>query len=209
MAPRDQKKRRRPDNKGRVQQQPFSDEVAQIWDRQPGEGETAWKAFQLYRDAEQEGGIGKRLQRSVSARVYPGSPEGPRAKNTIADWSVKFGWIERCEAYDRHLDQVRQEEFRREAKRDAIAALSLLRAMRAKAGHAIIAMQAASISPSEATRMADIAIVGIRREAGLATEITSTERDNAFAEWITRGGDPDDEDEEGEQHEPEGSDAGS
>jgi hypothetical protein len=192
MPPRGDKGGRRADNKGRVEPE-FLDEALEPWDRQPREGDKAWQCFQLYRDAEQEGGIGKRTHRAVSARAYPGSPEGAKAKNQISDWSVRWRWMERCEAFDRHLDQVRQAEFSKEAKRDGVQALALLRAMRAKAGQAIIAMQPLGISPSEATRMADVAIVGIRREAGLATEITSTEKDNAFAEWLTRGGDPDDE----------------
>jgi len=196
MAPRSQSRKRRADNTGRVQPVEFADESGHVWDRQPREGDKAWECFQMYRDAEQEGGIGKRTHRAVSARAYPGTPEGRKPKAQIADWSVKFRWMERCEAYDRHLDQIRQAEFGKEAKRDAVQALALLRAMRAKAGQALIAIPAAALSPSEITRMADTAIVGIRREAGLATEITSSERENAFAEWLTRGGDDDTEEEQ-------------
>lgn len=207
MPPRSQSRKRRPDNKGRVTPLPFSDEIPHVWDRQPTEGDKAWECFRLYRDAEQEGGIGKRTQRAVADKVYPQSAKGAdtaqrrKAPQVLSDWSVRFRWMERCEAFDRHLDRIRQEEFKKEAKRDAIQALALLRAMRAKAGHALVALPPAALSPSEITRMADTAIVGIRREAGLATDITSAEKDNAFAEWLRRGGDPDDE--ESEHDEPE------
>lgn len=201
MAPRSQKRGRRADNKGRVEPV-FLDESVEPWDRQPDEGDKAWECFRLYRDAEQPGGIGKRTQREVSARAYPASPQGRRAKKEVGDWSVKFRWIERVEAFDRHLDQVRQESFRKEAKRDGEQALALYRAMRAKAGQALIALSPGALSPAELTRMADLAIVGIRREAGLATEISSTEKDTAFAEWLQRGGDPDLEEEEDNARNP-------
>lgn len=187
---------RRMDNKGRVEPIAFLDESIEPWDRQPGEGDKAWLCFRLYRDAEMPDGIGKRTHRQVSATAYPQSPQGARARKEIADWSVRFRWIERVEAFDRHLDQVRQEEFRKEAKRDGVQALALYRAMRAKAGQAIIALPPAALSPSEITKMADTSVIGIRREAGLATEIAGTESDNAFAEWLKRGGDPDPEGEE-------------
>jgi hypothetical protein len=106
---------------------------------------------------------------------------------------VKWRWAERCEAFDRYLDAERVAAFKKEAKRDAEQALALYRAMRAKSGQALIAMSPAALSPGDISRMADVAIIGIRREAGLATEISSTEKDNAFAEWLTRGGDPDEE----------------
>lgn len=201
MPPRSQKKGRRADWKGRVEPV-FLDEAVEPWDRQPNEGDKAWQCFQLYRDATQPGGIGKRTQREVATKAYTASPHGPRAKKEIADWSVKFRWIERVEAFDRHLDAIRQESFRNEAKRDGEQALALYRAMRAKAGQALIALPANALSPGELTRMADLAIIGIRREAGLATEISSTEKDTAFADWLQRGGDPDLEEEEDNARNP-------
>lgn len=197
MPPRsDKPRKRRADNKGRVEPVAFLDEEVQPWDRQKREGDKAWECFRLYRDAELPNGIGKRSHRAVCAGAYPGTPEGAKPRNQVADWSVKFRWMERVEAFDRHLDAIRQEEFRKEAKRDGIQALALYRAMRAKSSQAIVALPPAALSPSEITRMADIAIIGIRREAGLATEIAGTESDNAFAEWLKRGGDPDPEGEE-------------
>jgi hypothetical protein len=186
------KRKRAPRKRAPVQPVAFLDDETRPWDRQPKETEAAWEAFVLYRDAMLEGGIGRRSQRLVCARLRPDRDPTTARTREIGGWSVKWRWRERALAFDAHLDRERQEEFRAAARRDAYQNVQVLRAMRGKGAQAIVALSANEIKAADAVRMIDVAVTGIRREAGLATEIQSTERDNAFAEWLTRGGDPDD-----------------
>jgi hypothetical protein len=185
--------KRRGRERGKPDEIEFPDEPRQPWDRQPKEGDKAWRCFVMYRDALQEGGIGTRSQRAVSAAMYPHrDPTKARVKE-IAYWSTQWRWVERVEAYERHLDQERLRLYEAEARRDAVQALRLLRGMRAKAAQGLVQLNPEAMTPSEVTRMADTAITAIRREAGLSTEITATERDDAFAAWLTGDVDAPDE----------------
>jgi hypothetical protein len=80
------------------------------WEPQPGElrGQgKPWRAFSLYRDL----GPG-RSHRAVAEQLY-----GARAQysvRTVHEWSRKFAWVERVQAYDDWLcmhDRVVIEEF--------------------------------------------------------------------------------------------------
>jgi hypothetical protein len=173
----------------------FVDEHPEPWDRQPGEGDKAWRAFCLYRDAELPGGIGERLQRRVTEVMHPNArPTSGRSKE-VCMWSARWRWVERARAFDAHLDKVKQEEFRAAIRADMDTNIQIYRAMRGRGSRALLATDPEAIHISHAIKMVETAITGLRREAGLATEITASERDNEFAAWLTRGGDPDDEDE--------------
>lgn len=180
----------------------FVDEELLPWDRQPKEGEKAWQCFQIYRDlphrSPEQGGPQGRSQRLVSAEAYPGRGPSKRAVKEIGYWSIKWSWVERAAAYDRSLDRIRQDEFASEAKRDAVQALRLLRAMRAKAGQALVITPPGALSPGDIVRMADTSITAIRREAGLATEISGVADVDAFATWL-KGDTPADAPDEWEQ----------
>lgn len=163
----------------------FLDEHVQPWDRQPKETDAAWAAFVIYRDAFQQGGIGKRSQRLVGARLFPGKDPTLGRSRELGDYSVRWRWVERAAAFDAALDREKQDEFRAAARRDAQTNVQVLRAMRGKGAQAIVALSANEIKAADAVRMIDVAVTGIRREAGLATEISGSEKDDAFADWLT------------------------
>ncbi len=66
------------------------------WDRQPDEGDRAWRAFMLYRGMEP----GTRTQRAVLAAFEPDATHSAPTKAKIRHWSVKWQWVDRCKAYD-------------------------------------------------------------------------------------------------------------
>lgn len=65
----------------------------QPWERQPGEGDAAFAAFVVYRDA----GVARSL-------TDTGTKVG-RAKTTMANHSKHWNWVARAAAYDSWLDQ--------------------------------------------------------------------------------------------------------
>lgn len=172
----------------------FLDDEHPAWERQPSEGDKPWNAFVLYRDALLEGGIGRRSQRAVCLALFPNRDPTTARTRDIGLWSVKWRWRERVEAFDRHLDAEKQEAFREALKRDVELNIAAYRTMRNRGARAMTLTPADAIHVKDAVRMVDVAITGLRREAGLATEITGTEKDAAFVEWLTAG------DDEEEQH---------
>jgi len=68
------------------------------WERQEAEPDDAWTAFRMYRD--QMTGPG-------ATRSY--ARLGVRLETALA-WMNKYQWKERCLAWDRHVDEIRQEE---------------------------------------------------------------------------------------------------
>lgn len=173
----------------------FDDEPRQPWERQPKESDAAWRSFQLYRDLPHLPKDDKpmpRSQREVATRLYPGrSPTATRTKE-IGEWSAKWDWVNRVNAYDTHIDRIERESFIAALKRDTDVNLAAYRTMRNKGANAL-AQHQGTIAPQHAARMVDTAITGLRREAGLATEITGTEQGDAFIAWLTGGIDPDDD----------------
>lgn len=80
----------------------------QPWDRQPGESDIAFHAFKTYRDF----GVDRSLSRVASELVAQNRSKGKvtTVRNNIAIWSKKNRWVERCAAWDRHLDRLGQVE---------------------------------------------------------------------------------------------------
>lgn len=77
------------------------DDLPPLWDRQPGESEQAYYAFQLYRDQETPRGY----SRVVS--------ELGKSKTLIHRWGSRWFWRDRTRAWDRHLeDELRREQIR-------------------------------------------------------------------------------------------------
>jgi hypothetical protein len=176
----------------------FVDESRQPWERQPKESDAAWRAFVCYRDLPhlpKNQNPTKRTQREVSARVYPGKSPGKGLVKEISGWSSKWNWLDRVNAYDAFLDRQEREAFAAALKRDTEINIAAYRTMRNKGANALAAHEG-DIAPQHATRMVDTAITGLRREAGLATEIQGTDQGDAFIQWLTGGADPDDDEDE-------------
>lgn len=68
------------------------------WERQKGETAAAFHNFALYRD------LGP--HRSLSKAAL----DSTRSVKTLKDQSAKYGWVERAEAYDDHVDARLREE---------------------------------------------------------------------------------------------------
>lgn len=65
------------------------------WERLPKESSKAYAAFQLYRSMPPM----RRSQRAAAKEMH-------RNPSLLADWSRKFRWMERADAFDMHQDAV-------------------------------------------------------------------------------------------------------
>ncbi len=65
------------------------------WERQPEENDDHWKSFQQYRD-----------QTPPRRIVHVGA----KRREDVLRWYNEFRWKDRCDAYDRYLDDMRREQ---------------------------------------------------------------------------------------------------
>lgn len=75
-------------------------EHRESWDKRPDESQRAFDAFVRYRDSE------KRSFKSVADQLNC-SPQN------IFQWSSRFNWRGRCDAYDVEQDRLQRAEFSR------------------------------------------------------------------------------------------------
>lgn len=76
-----------------------------IWERLPGESAKAFEAFRLYRDLPPS----ERSVREVARRLN-------KNLTTIAQWSSKYRWVERAQAWDDEVDRRAREAHLRAVK---------------------------------------------------------------------------------------------
>lgn len=88
-----------------------------VWLRQPHESKQAYAAFVAARDAGPT-----RSVTTVAAGLS-------KSRSLISRWSTHWGWVERCAAYDEHLEQARLQKVQ-----DAVAAAGEKQARMVAAG---------------------------------------------------------------------------
>jgi hypothetical protein len=112
------------------EQEPDSLETAdpvehrEAWDKMPAESQKAFDAFVRYRDAE------KRSFKNIAEQLNC-SPQN------IHQWSSKFNWRLRCDAYDVEQDRLQREDMARGRVRMRERHLRLSLAMQGVAAHAL------------------------------------------------------------------------
>jgi len=85
-------------------------------ERQPGEPDRAWKGFTIYRDI---GFTRTLLKAAIEYRKIVGVTES-KEKSThrnFQNWSIRWGWVRRCESWDREVDKQRRRIALEEVKR--------------------------------------------------------------------------------------------
>jgi hypothetical protein len=101
----------------------MDESVRTFWERQPGETNAAYQAFALYRDM----GI-TRSHRKLVEQHFGGSSAKLRQ---IGEWSRKWMWVARAEAYDAEMERrrrlEREEQIQEALDRARRAALLLQR----------------------------------------------------------------------------------
>jgi hypothetical protein len=94
------------------------------WDKLPQESQRAFGAFQRYRDAE-------RRSFKIVAEQLNCSPQN------IFQWSSRFDWRGRCDAYDIEQDQIQRADLVRRRVRMKERHLNLAMSMQGIAAHAM------------------------------------------------------------------------
>lgn len=125
-----------------------------IWERQDGETNEAWRAFEKYRDQEH------RNYREVSA--------------SAGRWSREWQWQARVAEWDRHLTRQEAEELVRYRVSMNQRQRAIARSAQSKIIQWLTNLDPSKMRPSEAARWFEIAVKVERDAAGVkGTEIVS------------------------------------
>jgi hypothetical protein len=115
------------------------------WEQLPGESARAFGAFAAYRD------LGPRRSLRAAAQTFYGRASAARERQ-LDKWSHAFRWVERANAWDRHLDaQARQAQ--EEARREMVERhVKEARALQAKAVERLRSLRPEELGPAELLR---------------------------------------------------------
>lgn len=131
----------------------------QPWERQKGESAQAFEAFSLYLDLGTERSI-----RAVSQELG-------KSKTLIDRWSRTNSWVERCRAWDNHLQ--------REAKKEAVAEIRKMNQQHIQLARALQGAAAKALKDRGA------AIITDKNLAAVVKLATDLERSSRIAEVDT------------------------
>ncbi|MCL6611189.1 MAG: hypothetical protein K6T66_06590 [Peptococcaceae bacterium] len=139
--------------------------MAEVWERQPGESSKAYAAFCVYRDLGPERSLEKALQ-NLSKK---------RAKWQLWQWSSKYNWVARCQAYDDYIERRKREEKERAILEMAERHARLAVAFQQKVVERLRELNPAELEPRDLSKWLDIAVKVERLARGEPTEIGKQE----------------------------------
>lgn len=134
-----------------------------VWERQPKESPQAYEAFAAYRDMPPD----ERSYRALAARLG-------KSATLIGRWGSTHAWQERAAAYDRDQEERWQRQQYAARRKAAERHARTAQLAQSKAAQALLELETHRLSPTELTRLWDVA-VRIERDAlaDLTTSSTS------------------------------------
>lgn len=139
------------------------------WDRQPGEGPQAFRAFAAYRDSG-AGGAKRSLQKTAESLTK--SNGEPYSVGTLKEWSRKWGWQARVDAWDDEQDREVQRELVKGIASMRKNHVGIAKAMLSKSLQALQRIPVDELAPSDIARLVDVAAKLERISRGEVTERT-------------------------------------
>lgn len=82
--------------------------AANPWDRRSGEVAVAYRAFLAYRD------LGPTRSHAAATEAL-----GAKSRSNLSEWSKRHEWVERCRAWDAHLQAERQRGIEKATRDEA------------------------------------------------------------------------------------------
>jgi len=141
------------------------------WERQPGESEQAWEAFQLYRDIGTD-----RTYMGVAERLH-------KSGQIMRRWAHRWMWEDRVLAWDNHLDEIARQEIEKGRIAMVKRHIKLAEHLQAVAASQINEWaqkvkekKPLNLTPADVTRMFDVAMKAERLSRGEPTENTQVTR---------------------------------
>lgn len=138
-------------------------DIAEAWERQPGESAAAWEAFACYRDLGLSRSIAKVADRLTKSRTL------------IERWSTAHRWVLRAEAWDREQDRLWRAERHQASREVARRHARLASAAQSKIVAQLQQLDPSRLTPSDVIRWLEVTIRIERQAYGMdATDAAST-----------------------------------
>lgn len=147
----------------------------EIWDRLPGENANQYDKFCRYRDMRYTGVDGRKLdgiQAPYRRRNLRGLAEemGMKRHMTLGDASVKYNWVERCEAYDIEIERQNREQQEQMILKMNKDHADLAAQMVRKAAKRLLTIPEEELSAADIVRLVDVGVKIERLSRGESTE---------------------------------------
>ena len=142
-------------------------EEAELWERQDGEREKAYDAFCVYRDMKYESEKHKRNLRGAAIRA------GYKSEKQLDKWSSEYRWQERCDAYDKHVEQQKRAKNEAEIIKMTNGHAKAAGQLVAKALKRLLTLPEDDLSAADVVRMFDTGVKIERLSRGVSTENTA------------------------------------
>jgi hypothetical protein len=137
-------------------------DIAEAWERQPGESAAAWEAFACYRDLGLSRSIAKVADRLTKSRTL------------IERWSTAHRWVLRAEAWDREQDRLWRAERHQASREVARRHARLASAAQSKIVAQLQQLDPSRLTPSDVIRWLEVTIRIERQAYGMdATDAIS------------------------------------
>jgi len=128
------------------------------WERQPGEGSEAFKAFSFYRDAQ------PKISMATVAEKYT------KSYSLVRRWGARFNWKERREAWEDEQDRLTRLELVKGIAAMHKKHVDIAATMMLKAADALQQLPTSAMTPRDIATLVDTAAKLERLSRGEATE---------------------------------------
>lgn len=139
--------------------------MGELWERQPGESSKAYAAFCVYRDLGPERSLEKARKNLGKTRV----------RRCLEEWSAKYNWVVRAQAYDDYIERKKREEKERAILEMAERHAKIAVAFQQKVVERLRGLDPDQLSPSDLAKWLDVATKLERMSRGEPTEISKQE----------------------------------
>jgi len=140
--------------------------MGELWERLSNETTKAYAAFCIYRDLGSERSIDKVL-----------AATGKRNRSSLIKWSSRYNWVERVQAYDQYLEELKRKEQEQAiiemSRRHAELAVRMQELIKAR----LEEIDVNALSPRDLATWLDIATKLERLSRGEPTSIEKGETD--------------------------------
>lgn len=158
--------------------------IGEPWSRQPGETDRNYLAFCFYRDLGLSRSLAQANLAYRDAVQLPPKELADLPTKEISGWSGSFRWVERCSAYDDHLDAELLATAKRQMVRSAVKQARRAADAAEALSHPVAVYQARLEKIRDGSRYDQLDDLGdedlvrlIRNATGMMPELHKAERD--------------------------------
>lgn len=147
--------------------------MAEFWERQPAESDTAYNAFQVY----------LKLTERTFSKV---AEQLQKSSTLIRRWAKKYSWRERADAYDNEINRKAMAEASEEYAAMIVRQLQIGRLLQGKAANAIRLMELNNLPPKYLPALIEMIKAGVKIERSARDLKHDEPQENLFVKTLEK-----------------------